>query len=319
MSKIMHWEADTYESFGFLHNLDQTREAGEIALKYLERAQVIYKLLPDNKDNLHHVITNIAVTKANLKELGGQRTAVDTLDHIIVEERRKGYECHKQQFGENDTSTISTGIDLIAALLEEKCYIEATRHATKIRATSRQVLGLDHGFTKRAEEMLNKCQARFVCVPDIIAQTMSPDKCKFQALQYDDVEDVYVVMGPISEPRNVKEEREHRFARHKVMPVLGWPVVCCGLKGSSHLNGKLGELKYYYNANTKRRIDLGMGSAFSTNSLAHIFQFERDSFRVTVHFEDKTIPPAAVKLENLRIVFEVPDEMPGDVLPKKGI
>ena len=79
-----------------------------------------------------------------------------------------------------------------------------------------------------------------------------------------------------------------------------------------------GELKCYYNTNTKRRIDLG-GSAFSKDSLAHIFQFERDSFRVTVHFEDKTIPPAAVKLENLRIVFEVPDEMPGDVLPKKGI
>ena len=122
----------------------------------------------------------------------------------------------------------------------------------------------------------------------------------------------------ISEPRNVKEEREHRFARDKVMPELGWPVFCCGLVGSSHLNGKLGELKCYYNANTKRRIDLG-GSAFSKDSLAHIFQFERDSFRVTVHFEDKTIPPAAVKLENLRIVFEVPDEMPGDVLPKKGI
>jgi hypothetical protein len=111
MPKIMHWVADTYESIGFLHNLDQTREAGEIALTYLERAQGIYKtLLPKQKDNLHHVNTNIAVTKANLKELGGQRTAVDTLDHIIVEERRKGYERHKQQFGENDTSTISTGL-----------------------------------------------------------------------------------------------------------------------------------------------------------------------------------------------------------------
>jgi hypothetical protein len=185
--------------------------------------------------------------------------------------------------------------------------------------TSRQVLGLNHGFTKRAEEMLNKCQSRFVCVPDIIEQTMSPDKCKFEALRYDDVDDVYVVLGPISEPRNVKEEHEYRFARHQVMPELGWPVVCCGLVGSSHLNGKLGEMKYYYNANTKRRIDLGIGSVFSTDSLAYIIQFERDSFRVTVHFEDKTIPPAAVKLENLRIVFEVPDEMPGNVLPKKGI
>lgn len=57
---------------------------------------------------------------------------------------------------------------------------------------------------------------------------MSSDKCKFQALRYDDVEDVYLVMGGlISEPRNVKEECECRFARDKVMPELGWPVVCC--------------------------------------------------------------------------------------------
>ena len=43
MPKIMHWEADTYESIGFLHNLDQTREAGEIALKYLEELKVSTK------------------------------------------------------------------------------------------------------------------------------------------------------------------------------------------------------------------------------------------------------------------------------------
>ena len=272
-------------------------------------------MLPEQKDNLHHVNTNIAVTKANLKELGGQRTAVDTLDHIIVEERRKGYERHKQQFGENDTSTISTGIDLIAALLEEKCYIEATRYATKIMTTSRQVLGLNHGFTKRAEEMLNKCQYHVL----FVFLTLLNRLCLLTNANSKLCDMTMLTMCMLYWPRNINEEREYRFARHKVMPELGWPVVCCGLVGSSHLNGKLGEMKYYYNANTKRRIDLGIGSVFSTDSLAYIFQFERDSFRVTVHFEDKTIPPAAVKLENLRIVFEVPDEMPGNVLPKKGI
>lgn len=80
-----------------MHSLDQTQEAGEITLKYLDKLST--NLL--HKDTLDMLNTNIAVTKANLKELGGQRTAVDPLDHIIVEQRRKGYERYQHNFYRN--------------------------------------------------------------------------------------------------------------------------------------------------------------------------------------------------------------------------
>ena len=66
-----------------------------------------------------------------------------------------------------------------------------------------------------------------------------------------------------------------------IKPVLGTPVVCHGLKDLSFLNGKIGDLQ-------------ARGEESD------------DSYKV--HFEDKKILPAEVKLGNLRIVFELPEE-----------
>lgn len=78
-----------------------------------------------------------------------------------------------------------------------------------------------------------------------------PSLKEFQLLRYDEDEGVYIMMGPVKNPREVVEEGEYRFPWDQVIPKLGWPVVCHGLQSSPHLNGELGEVKHFYNAKTK--------------------------------------------------------------------
>ena len=65
-----------------------------------------------------------------------------------------------------------------------------------------------------------------------------------------------------------------------LFPRLGSPVICHSLKNASHLNGKNGDI---------RGVDESSG-------------------RCAVHFEDGTTKPKLVKMENLRVVFDFPDE-----------
>ena len=65
-------------------------------------------------------------------------------------------------------------------------------------------------------------------------------------------------------------------------PSLGCPIICHGLMNVPHLNGKAGDVR----------------AAHETSS--------RTQF--AVHFEDKSINPALVKLENMRIAFELSKE-----------
>ena len=73
---------------------------------------------------------------------------------------------------------------------------------------------------------------------------------------------------------------ELRASSELCILMLGCPVMCHGLKSSSHLNGKLGEVK-------------AMSETVG---------------RLLVHFQDKSLKPSSVMLENLRIVFDLPDE-----------
>lgn len=126
----------------------------------------------------------------------------------------------------------------------------------KMSATSRQVIGLEHDYTKRADEMLNKCRARLVALkPDCLKKKNLCDlhgvvdfHNRFQALRYEEDEDVYVLTGPITKPRKVNEERVFNVASDQVLLQAGCPVVCRGLKNAPHLNGKLGQVKSIYNA-----------------------------------------------------------------------
>jgi len=68
------------------------------------------------------------------------------------------------------------------------------------------------------------------------------------------------------------------------------------LKNSSHLNGEVGDVNHFYNAKTKHPIEASL--------ILLTFLLEHQWFRAVVHFANESLPPAAVKLENLRIVFD---------------
>jgi len=95
------------------------------------------------------------------------------------------------------------------------------------------------------------------------------------------VEEVCVVTGPITKPRNKNNERTYRVESHLIHPVVGCPMIFCRLVSASHLNGELGEVKV-------ATYDDGV------------------IFSVEVHFEKKGAKSTLVKPENLRIVFDLP-------------
>jgi hypothetical protein len=109
-----------------------------------------------------------------------------------------------------------------------------------------------------------------------------PDDKEFQALRYENNGEICVVTGPITNPRNVDDERIHHIENHCIIPDKGCPVICHGLVSSSHLNGELGEVR-----NVKRDVT---------------------GIRLAVHFEKKGVRSALVKPANLRIAFELPSK-----------
>ena len=307
----MGYEAYAYNRLGALYNSECTRESLEIAIKHYGKAQVIYKLLGCEKE-LNTVTCNLDLVRVMLRDqnFSGPKSEVQTRRSgptaLFVKFRKDAYEFNIQAFGKNDEHTILAGISYAGTLRDANCHIEAEHPATKMSATSRQVIGLEHDYTKRADEMLNKCRTRLVALkPDCFKKKNLCDihgvvdfGNRFLALRYEEDEDVYVLTGPITKPRKVNEERVFNVTSDHVLLSAGCPVVCRGLKNAPHLNGKLGQMKSVYNAVDK--------SPFRVDHVAHFFP--STGLRFSVHFVDTSTKPAAVKLENLRIVFDLPDE-----------
>ena len=89
------------------------------------------------------------------------------------------------------------------------------------------------------------------------------------------------MQGPNACPRNIQEEEIFAVDTTDLRYGLHTPVICHGLEGPlSDLNGKMGDLR----------------------------SWEEKSEAFKVHFEDKELEPRTVKSENIRILFELPDE-----------
>ena len=287
--KTMKCDAYANERLGLMYNMDQTKENCETAVKYMKRTQVIFKMLHGCQEEYNMVTANVERTKNTLARLDGKTS----VDHDFSEVKRKVYEYNIRGYGKNHDITIFSGIELSENLRQEKHGIEAQCLATKLSASCRQVLGPNHAYTKRIDKILSACKERLVIVfPD----PTKPDWKRFNALRYEDDGDVSVLMGPIEEPRNIITKREFSFPRDNVLLNLGLPVSCHGLKNSSHLNGEVGGINHFYNAKTKHPIEASL--------ILLTFLLEHQWFRAVVHFANKSLPPAAVKLENLRIVFD---------------
>jgi hypothetical protein len=89
-----------------------------------------------------------------------------------------------------------------------------------------------------ADKILQEYKEWYVLVLPEINKT-------FQALRYENEGKtcIVIVMGPITEPRQVEDETLHHIANNLVIPSKGCVVICHGLVNASHLNGELGEVR----------------------------------------------------------------------------
>ena len=163
---------------------------------------------------------------------------------------------------------------LASALVDVHHRIEAKRLVSNLGAKCLQIFGTEHNLTKRAQDLLNRMKECVILLPPYFE--------KFEAVRYENDCQILVVQGPITEPRNVKNEEEFTVESCSVWPAIGGIVACHGLKNASHLNGKIGDIR-------SPPQECG------------------DVYRFAVHFEDKSLKPALVKPENLRVVFDLPD------------
>lgn len=194
-----------------------------------------------------------------------------------LEHLRGFYQNRLQLFGESSCQTLQCGLNLVGGLGRAYNHIEAQRLVAKLVSISRQVHGLEHRVTREANDLLEAIQLRLVgsiCKPEDV----------LHVLHYDEDEMCYTVLGPIKCPRNREDERVMKIPVELVVPKLGCPVVCRGLQKAS-LNGKMGDVR---SMSRDDKSQLGI--------------------RLAVHFEDQSLKPALVKLENLRVVRDLPEK-----------
>jgi hypothetical protein len=196
------------------------------------------------------------------------------LEQPVLETYRHNYKVNMASWGATSVNAIRAGLDYAAALIKVLRFIEAERLIIKLATGSRQVHGPEHICTMNANEALRKCEKRYV--------TVLPNEEPFEALRYENDGEICVVTGPIAEPRHVDDEQIFHVSSELIVPVR-CPVICHGLVSASHLNGKMGDIR-------ARCMNTAGGLRFA------------------VHFEDKSLKPATVKPENLRIVFNLQSE-----------
>ena len=250
-------------------NLPLTEEDKNVAIGHYKKARAIYNLV-EMKELAQYIDT--IISNVNVGD-----TLSSTVTKSPLEVLKNEYENNLNTNGMNSEFTIVTGINYAGMLLHLSYHLEAERIIIKVATASRQVHGQQHKTTIKADKILQECKERYVLVLPDINKT-------FQALRYENEGKTCVVMGPITEPRKVEDETLHRIANNLVMPGKGCAVICHGLVSASHLNGELGEVR------TMKQDETGMT-------------------RLGVNYEKKGVKSALVKPENLRIAFELPDEV----------
>ena len=182
-----------------------------------------------------------------------------------------------QRRGEHAILTIRSGNNLAEALLSMFHTIEALRLLERIVQISSRVHGSDHRDTKMVNLLWQSFKPQYVYFEQQL----------YYALRYENDGKNIVVQGPIpedtevlTEPKNFGDEKTFAVPNGDVYFSLGSIVMLHGLKKGAHLNGEIGDIRNHCQL----------------------------SGRWVVHLEGNTSKPVKVKQENLRIVFDLPDQ-----------
>lgn len=188
----------------------------------------------------------------------------------VLERCRASYRMSIEKHGE--VASLTNGADLAMELRDLRHTIEAWRLVKRLIAISKQCHGPGHKITIDLERRLLQCKAAYVGVWGYGIQI-------FEVISYE--ADKYVVRGPVDSQSAHEEMVTMEFdAADVTIQPYGTPVVIHGFKNkAAYLNGKIGDMR----------------------------SFDATTGRYGVYFEDKSINPKGVKPENLRILFELPD------------
>jgi hypothetical protein len=268
------YEAYAYSQLGAILTSDTSEESFKIMVTHYKKASAICNLV-GMKDRSNHLDAVISVLTAEKQGANDTDASSSTEKKSVLGIIKNSYELNLHTKGMDSEDTIRSGLFYVKQLRVANHCIEAERLATKLATISRRVHGPEHNVTIESNDKLEDFKERLI--------TVLPDRRVFQALRYKNDGEICVVTGPITEPRQVDEEREHSVQSNLILPEKGCAVICRGLVSASHLNGRLGEVR-------------------------NVKQEETGATRLGVFFEKKGVKSALVKPENVRIVFELPSE-----------
>ena len=263
---------------GFRFGFTEWRESLQKAKEYFGLATEIYK---KDGDSISLMASERMVAVVDSRLIG---SVLETPPADQVQLKRKTYQFYLEKLGQEHTQTIDSGVQFGEALFDSYMTIESERLLSRLHEVSLRVHGVEHDSTICVEKTLQRVKERRVCV----IQRRADGDDIFQALRYHDSDDDsdddeksrIVIQGPIQKPRNVATEQTFdEDCVNNVSYVKGTPVICHGLQKGTHLNNKIGDIR----------------------------DFDAESDRYTIHFEDKSLKPAKIKGNNLRIVFDLPD------------
>lgn len=259
-------EGHAYNNLGQIAYREGTKESAKTAIEYFEK----YREICEEADYAAGVtIAGSNLAKAKAKYEGRNSTS----DMEIVEKYRKAYKQRIGSKGQEHTATLDAGAALAVALKNAHHGIEAERLLTKLVSISMRAHGPDHQITKSAKSDLQKIKVRRVRIKHQNGRT-------YQALRYEEDGEKCVIQGPIAKPRNIQAERTFSIASEGIIFKPGTPVICDGLKASTNLNGKMGDVRFY----------------------------DEDIEGFKIYFEEEGLEPWPVKAKFLRILFELPEE-----------
>ncbi|KAL7550776.1 hypothetical protein ACHAWF_013986 [Thalassiosira exigua] len=265
-----HLAVSAHDILGtILMNKDQlSKKAARTALKHFEKSREISKQI-NYPVGISNAETKIAKVECRMNKNANNGTAVSKTKQL--EKCRQMYKETLARDGEEALSTLQVGLFFAGSHHVPYCEIEAERLLLKLFETSNRVHGPDHQTTKDIQRGLQMQKKRFVFM------NMKGHSIYFQLMRYEDGGKECTVRGPLI-GRDSAEDKTWQLPAEAVRPILGTPVICEGLVGAKHLNGKVGDVRCY--------------------------DWETD--RYMLHFEDGDIKPCLIKAKNIRVAFELP-------------
>jgi hypothetical protein len=276
--RIIHYEASMYRLLG---DISLTEIADGVvsradglkeAVKNYEKSIELFKSIGDNFSASSVEIClgrtrKICKPKQRYNGKDAQREAKQDI-HLLREQLKMA----EGLGGGDGAESLAIKQDLAAALYSGGHVIEAERLAEELVNTSQRVNGTNHSATKGFEEFLNIAKRRRV-------QIRNGGPANYKLLRYTDSGDKCVLQGLMT--REKFGERKGKtltidIGYAVILPPT--PVVCVGLKGAKHLNGKIGDARDH----------------------------DREKGRYVVVFEDNKLKPVLIKCENLRVLFDLP-------------